>query len=70
MINIERAFDGGRTVGKYMVRFEFLNKLGEWVPEVLSNDGTGFTKEEAENVLKQLQYDEVCTKRNLRIELL
>ena len=53
---------------KYKVVFEFLNELGKWIEDYLSNNEAGFTKEEAENILIQLKYDEVCIKRNLRIE--
>lgn len=58
---------GGR-MKKFRVVFEFLNNNNEWVEDDLSNNGAGFTTEEAENVLQQLKYDEVCIKRKLRIE--
>lgn len=55
---------------KYKIVFEFLNSLGEWIEADLDDSGKGFTHEEAEHTLNQLKYDEVCRKRNLRIELL
>lgn len=35
---------------KYRVTFEFLNCLGNWVEDDLSNNGAGFTQEEAEQL--------------------
>ena len=36
---------------KYIVKFEFLNKFGRFMEDCLDNNKTGYTKEEAENVL-------------------
>lgn len=53
---------------KYKVTFEFLNSQGKWITDDFTNNGIGFTQSEAENILNQLKYDEVCIKRNLQIE--
>lgn len=39
---------------RYKVTWEFLNSRGEWVPDDLTNNGEGFTIDEAEAVAYQV----------------
>lgn len=39
---------------KYIVTFEFQNGLGEWVADCMTNNGAGFTEEDARYVAWQI----------------
>lgn len=54
----------------YKVTFEFLNGNGEWKPDFLDNNGKGFSLKDATNVAWGIQFDEVCEKRNIMVELM
>ena len=57
---------------KYKVLFEFLNDSGAWKETYLSNNESGFTHDEAEEIT--LQFKNPCEGsipvRNIRIEVM
>jgi hypothetical protein len=53
---------------RYKVTFEFKNRHGKWNTDDMSNNGKGFSENEAQRVIEQLKYDGVCEKKNLRME--
>lgn len=58
---------------KYRIIYEFLNCLGDWVEDALTNNGEGFTQEEAEQLVIGLndRYDYSCIQtRNARMALI
>ena len=54
-----------QKIKKYKIVFEILCGDRDWKETF---NGYGFTYKEAENILYQLKLDNVCIKRNLRIE--
>ena len=50
----------------YRVRYEFRNEHGGWVPDVLDNNGGGFSFREADALKTQLAERESV--KNVRIE--
>ena len=57
-----------QKIEKYKIAFEILCGDRDWKETFLDNNGDGFTYKEAENILYQLKLDNVCIKRDLRIE--
>ena len=53
---------------RYKITFEFLNDYGKWIAADLTNNGKGFTYEEANRCLHDLETDSVCIKRYITIE--
>ena len=57
-----------QKIKKYKIVFEILCGDRDWKETFLDNNGSGFTYKEAEDILYQLRTDNVCIKRDLRIE--
>ena len=57
-----------QKIEKYKIAFEILCGDRDWKETFLDNNGDGFTYNEAEDILYQLRTDNVCIKRDLRIE--
>ena len=60
----EQTTEEEKNTMKYKVVFEFLNPAGEWKETDLSNNEEGFTKEDAEDVARQLRERE---HRNVKV---
>ena len=60
----EQTTEEEKNTMKYKVVFEFLNPVGEWKETDLSNNEEGFTKEDAEDVARQLRERE---HRNVKV---
>ncbi len=62
--------DGGIEMEKFKVVFEFYSEYHrEWVEEELTNNGEGFSRDDAEYVAYDLKGNTVyANKRNIRVE--
>lgn len=52
---------------RYIVTYEFLADQREWVQDTLTNNGEGFTIEDARSVAEQLCKNTVCRTRNVTV---
>ena len=52
-------------MGGYEVVFEFQNEYGEWVEDFLNDNGNGFGKKDAYDIVRQLMMNGM---RRVRIE--
>ena len=63
----EDKFQFPRREEMHKVVFDFVNDLGEWKTDSLTNDGFGFTMEDAKSIADQLRQN---GHRNVTIEIM